>query len=292
MGASFAAAAECAARQNGRIATKQLHACGFGKGSIEKAVLAGRLHRVHVGVYAVGHLAPSRLGEWHAAVLACGPGAVLSHRSAATLWRIRDAVGPRVDVTIPTDSGRRRPGIRIHRGPLAAEEVSTCSDVPVTSPARTMVDLAHELDDEEDDVQQALREMQYRRLFDRAALELANGRRPNAVIGRLLRELAPTGSPLEVAFLNRVVRRHGLPMPLCQAPVEGFHVDFLWPAARLVVEIDGTNHDAPAMRAADAVRDNRLLLAGFLVLRYRHADIHRHHARTAAQIRSALARGD
>jgi very-short-patch-repair endonuclease len=287
MDAKFAEAATIAARQNGRITTKQLKRCGVGKSSIERGVDAGRLHRVHTGVFALGHLAPSRLGDWQAAVLACGDGAVLSHRCAATLMGIRDGVGPRVDVTIPTTSGRRRTGIEIHHGPLPGYEVGTWSDIPVTSPARTMVDLAHLLD-EEDDVAWALRQLQYRRLFERTALELANRRRPNRVLTRLLDDLPRTASRLEVAFMSRVVRRHRLPEPDCQALIEGFHVDFHWPWAALIVEADGRNHDEPSMRAADAARDNILQIAGYRVLRYRWADVHRHHERTARQIRQAL----
>ncbi|MEJ7892483.1 MAG: DUF559 domain-containing protein [Solirubrobacteraceae bacterium] len=238
-------------------------------------------------MFAVGHLAPSRLGDWHAAVLACGEGSRLSHRCAATLMKIRDGVGPRIDVTIPTTSGRRRPGILIHHGALPPYEVGTWSNIPVTSPARTMVDLAHELD-EEDDIEWALRQLQYRRLFDRTALELANRRRPNRVLTRFLNDLAPTASRLEVAFMSRVVRRHNLPLPDLQAKPLGFKVDFLWPAAMLVVETDGSEHDQPSMRATDAARDNLLGLAGYRVLRYRWSDVHRHHERTAGQILQAL----
>lgn len=208
---------------------------------------------------------------------------MLSVRCAATLLGIRDGVGPRVDVTIPPGSHRERPGIDFHRATLLPVERAIWSDIPVTSPARTMVDLAHHLKDP-DDIAWALREMQYRRLFDRTALEISNHRRRNAVLAQILDDLAPTGSRLEVAFMSRIVRRHGLPEPECQAKVLGFRVDFHWPAARLVVETDGREHDLPAMRAADAARDNLLHLSDFLVLRYRWADVHRFHRRTASQI--------
>ena len=90
-----------------------------------------------------------------------------------------------------------------------------------------MVDLAHHLRDR-DAIEWAMREMQFRRLYDRELLELSNRRRPSRFISELLDLMAPTGSPLEVAFLNRVVRRHGLPEPECQAKREGFRVDFCW----------------------------------------------------------------
>jgi very-short-patch-repair endonuclease len=287
MRANFARAAEIAAQQNGRITTKQLREdCDFQNSSIERGTEAGRLHRVHHGVYALGHLAPSRLGDWHAAVLACGPGAVLSHRCAATLMGIRDGVGPRIDVTVFTGSHRRRPGIAVHRSELLVFERGTWQNIPVTSPTRTMIDLAHELKDAEA-TEWALRELQFRRLLDRQLLELSNRRRPNKTITRILADLAPTRSRLEVDFLHRVVRRHHLPTPEVNERVEGFLVDFHWPEARLIVETDGSNHDQPAMRAADAHRDNILGLAGNLVLRYRWADVHRRHEQTARQILQA-----
>src|SRR5688500_18535701 len=119
MRANFARAAEIAAAQHGRITARQLRdECDFQNSSIERGVEAGRLHRVHQGVYALGHLAPSREGDWHAAVLACGEDAVLSCRCAATAWGIRDGVGPKIDVTIPPGSHRKRPGIQIHRANL------------------------------------------------------------------------------------------------------------------------------------------------------------------------------
>jgi very-short-patch-repair endonuclease len=286
MGASFSAAATIAARQNGRVTVDQLRAAGFTKSSIQRAVEGGRLHRLHVGVFAVGHLAPSRLGDWHAAVLACGPDAVLSRRCAATAFQIRDGVGPRIDVTLPANQRRRRPGIDVHRANLLMYERGTWNNIPITSPARTLIDLAHELRDEEG-IEWAMREMQFRRLFDRQLLELSNRRRPNRTVTRLLADLAPTRSRLEVDFLHRVVGRHRLPTPEVNVRVDGFLCDFVWPEARLIAETDGAGHDQPLMRAADAHRDNLLGLAGHLVLRYRWADVHRHHARTAAQILQA-----
>jgi very-short-patch-repair endonuclease len=287
MDAKYAEAARIASDQNGRITTEQLRDCGIRKSSIEKGVDAGRLHRVHRGVFALGHLAPNRLADAHAAVLAAGEGARLSRRWAATFLQIRDGIGRRVDVTVPPSNHRERPGIDIRRSEILSFEAGTFANIPITSPARTMVDLAHELQDR-DAIEWAMREMQFRRLYDHGLLELSNRRRPNRFISALLQDLAPTGSPLEVAFLNRVVRRHALPTPVCQAQLEGFRVDFLWDQAGLVVEVDGKNHDQPMMRLADAHRDAILRADGYVVLRYRWADIHRHDERTARQIRHLL----
>jgi very-short-patch-repair endonuclease len=286
MRANFAKAAEIAARQNGRITVAQLrNDCDFQNSGIERGIQAGRLHRVHWGVLAVGHLAPNRLGDWHAAVLACGPDAVLSHRCGAALMQIRDAVGPRIDVTIPPHSHRKRPGIAIHRAALMGFEKTTWSNIPVTSPARTLVDLAHELKDRPEAIEWAMREMQFRRLFDLKLVELSYARRPLRALGRLLAGIEPTRSPLEVAFLHRVVRRHNLPAPEVNTRVEGFLADFFWPEAGLIVETDGTQHDEPLQRAADAHRDAIHTAASCVVRRYRWADVNEHEVRTAREIR-------
>lgn len=292
MGASFITAAEIAAEQHGRVTIEQLRRCGFGKGSIEKGVRSGRLHRVHTGVFALGHLAPDRAGDWMGAVLACGPDGLLSIRCAATAFRIRDGVGPRVDVTVPPGSHRRRPGIEIHRSVVLPFERDLWRNIPITSPSRTMVDLAHELGDPEQ-IEWAMRQLQFQRLYDRELLELSNHRRPNHTVTRLLNGFASTQSPLEIAFLTRVVRRHHLPAPECQAKPVSFRVDFFWPEARLIVEVDGRNHDEPMMKAADATRDAIHDAAGLRTLRYRWADVHVHDDRTAAGIKQALIdRGD
>jgi very-short-patch-repair endonuclease/predicted transcriptional regulator of viral defense system len=288
MGANFSRAARIASRQNGRITTEQLRGCAFGAKSIERAVQAGRLHRVHQGVYAVGHQAPSRRADWHAAVLACGPDAVLSHRSAATAWGIRDGVGPRIDVTIPSSRRRRRPGIDVHRSDLLPFEIGVWRDIPIATPARTMVDLAHVLKDQPEGIEWAMRQMQFQRLFDTKLLEISHRRRPNATVSRLLTAIEPTRSPLEVAFLHRVVHRHHLPAPEVNTRVLGYLVDFHWPVAGLIVETDGKQHDQPLQRAADAHRDAVHAAAGLTVLRFRWPDVHRHDARTARQIWRAL----
>lgn len=283
----YALAAAVAARQNGRATTRQLIDCGFTANSIRSGVKAGRLHRVHQGVYAVGHLAPSRLGGWHAAVLACGPEALLADRSAAALWQIREDAGPRIDVLVPSRNGRRRPGITIHRAPVLPMERRVHRNIPVTSPARTAIDLVHSLSDE--DARRLLREMQYRRLFVASELEISNARRPSAYLNAYLEDLVPTDSPIEDAFLRLVVRGHGLPEPQCQVRVLGFRVDFLWPDAKLIVEVDGLNHGHPEMQQADRLRDNVLHLAGYLVLRYTARDVRRRTGATARQVEQALA---
>lgn len=220
-------------------------------------------------------------------MLACGEDARLSYRCASTAWEIRDGVGPRIDVTIPADQRRRRPGIEIHRADLLPFEVDTWNGIPITSPARTLVDLANEIRDRPEEIEWAMRQMQFRRLFGITLVELSNRRRPNATLTRLLQRIEPTRSPLEIAFLHRVVEGHRLPKPPVNVRVEGFLVDFFWPEARLIVETDGKQHDEPLQRAADAYRDAVLEAAGYTVIRLRWVDINAD-ARTAVRLRSFL----
>lgn len=271
----------------GLLDTRQLHALGIYRGAIAKGVRSGRLHRVHQGVYVLGHRPATRHVRWAAAVMACGAGAALSHRSAAVAWGIREGESARVDVTSPAGCGRGRDGIRVYRAPLQGVDRAMRQGIPVTSVARTVADLAHDLDDEA--TFRLVREAQFRKLLHLPALELANRRRPSRRLAAAIDGLLPTESPLEELFLKAVVRRYDLPLPLCQQKVEGFRVDFHWPAARLIVETDGGQHADLLRMQADHIRDNVLQLAGELVLRYTKADLTRRHRRVAKQIAGALA---
>lgn len=282
------AAAAFAERQRALMRVEELRAFGIGKGAIEKATGSARLVRVHQGVYAFGHRPLDRATQWLAAVLACGDDTLLACRSAAALWGIRTGELRDVEVVNPTGRGRTRDGIRVHQQPIHPEDRATHRGIPVTSVARTIADLAHDLIG--DELTRMAREAQYLKLFHLASVELANRRRPSRALNRLLDDLAPAESWLEDRFLTTVVARHGLPPPECQAVVEGFRVDFLWAQERLVVEVDGSQHADPLRMRADRARDNVLHLAGFLVLRYTSPDITRFHARAAGQIKRALRR--
>jgi predicted transcriptional regulator of viral defense system len=139
---------ELARRQWGVVTREQLVERGMGTRGISDWVQSGRLHRLYRGVYAYGHDRLRLEGRWLAAVYACGPGAVVSHRDAAQLWELRQSNATLIDVTVPVRAGRRkRAGIRIHRsGRLSAEEVTVRSGIPVTTVARTLLDLADVLD--------------------------------------------------------------------------------------------------------------------------------------------------
>lgn len=231
-----------------------------------------RIVRLHRGVYAYGHDRLRRQGYWLAAVLTCGPGAVLSHGSGAALWEMRAGGVNLIDVTVPSRAGRiRRKGIRIHRsGRPGAEEVTEKDGIPVTTVARTLLDLTDDLDLH--GVRRAVTEAEYRHLYDHTALiavvESNRGRRTRKLLtaameGRMHR----TRSPLEDRFV-RFNDRYGVEEPECNVHLEGYEVDFLWRRVGLAVELDGL--DAHATRAAvkrDREKDRALWRVGVRVMR-------------------------
>jgi very-short-patch-repair endonuclease len=271
-----------AARQHGVVASRQL---ALTQDAVDGRCHSGRLHRMHQGVYAVGHVPATREARWMAAVLACGEGAVLSHRSAATLWRIRDGEGRRPDVT--SRARRRHAGITAHRAELTPADVTVHRGIPVTTVARTLADLAHELS--LDDLARALREAQYLKLYDMKELREVLQRRPS----RALRELLPhvvTQSAMEDRFL-KLCRRHGLPEPVRQHRIAGHPFDFAWPGQRVVVETDGWQaHSGPHAFQADRTLTNTLQLHGWTVLRFTWRDLTTRSHQVAAAVRSALYR--
>jgi predicted transcriptional regulator of viral defense system len=264
--------AEAARRQWGVVTREQLIEAGLRERGIADWVRSGRIRRLHRGVYAYGHDRLRREGYWLAAVLACGPGARLSHRSGAALWEMRAGGVNVIDVTVPSRAGRiRREGIRIHRsGRLSPGEVTEKDGIPVTTVARTLLDLADVLDLQA--LRRAITEAEYRHLYDHTALiavvESNPGRRTKklmtaAMEGRMHR----TRSPLEDRFI-RFQERYGVEEPECNVYVEGYEVDFLWRRVGLAVELDGL--DAHATRAAvkrDRRKDRVLWRVGVRVLR-------------------------
>jgi hypothetical protein len=238
---------------------------------VRERLRAGRLYRLHRGVYAVGHTAPSDERRWMAAVLALGDGAVLSHRSAASLWGLLPPRDDPVDVSVPRRAGRRqRQGIRIHR-PVSLEpaDVTRRRGIPVTSPARTLADLrkavsAHEL-------RRAVRQADF--------LGLPTGRDV---------ESDGTRSELEGRFLG-LCRRYHLPKPAVNTRIEAMTVDFCWVAQRLVVETDGYRyHRGQAAFEQDRARDLRLRALGYQVVRLSYRQVLDEAPRVAIVLRAAL----
>jgi very-short-patch-repair endonuclease len=260
-----------ARRQYGLLTREQLRGLGVGEHGIAERIRTGRLHRLHRGVYAVGHDALKPQAHWLAAVLACGPGAVLSHASAAAHWGIRQSAAAKVDVTVPARSGRReRKGIRLHRSRrLAPEEATTHEGIPVTTVARTLLDLADVLAAQA--LKRTIDEAEYRGLLDMTSLiavvQSNPGRRGQQVLRLAREEPEMTRSELEEGFLEMVERR-GLPRPRAAVKIDGYEADFVWPEAKLVVELDGrAAHGTRGAFEGDRVRDRHLLRLGYRTVR-------------------------
>ena len=262
-----------AARQYGVVSAAQLVGAGISKDATFHRLRVGRLHRVHRGVYAVGHLRLSNNGRRMAAVLACGDGAVVSHRSAAALWSLLPTFTGPVDVTVPDLGGRRsRPGIRVHRSrKLTAEAQTLHRGIPVTTPARTIADLRRVVPPER--LRRAIREAEV------LGFDLGESGDPEF-----------TRSELEHLFL-RLCRRHRLPMPTPNAPVGRFTADFLWQERALIVETDGYRyHRGRQAFEDDRKRDIELRMRGYEVVRLTYRQVLDDPARIAAMLGTLLSR--
>ena len=243
--------AAIAGRQHGVVTAAQMRAAGFDEVAVHRAMVAGRLHRLHRGVYAVGHRSLSWRGRWLAAVLAAGDGAVLSHTSAAALWQfLRPIPGP-VHVTLGAAVRRKpRPGLQIHRSrTLTSFHITRRHGIAVTNPTRTI-----------EDIRTAVEPYLFRRALRQA--ELAGHRVPH------LASVKRTRSDLELLFLA-LCTDHGLPRPLVNHRVHGHLVDFFFPDHRLVVETDSwTYHRGSVAMEDDHDRDLALRAHGIETRRY------------------------
>src|SRR4051794_35594732 len=266
------AIAKLAGRQHGVVARDQLRDLGFGAKAIDHRVARGRLHVIHRGVYAVGHRSLSPRGRWMAAVLACGPDAVLSHRSAAALWGIRPTSRPVIEVTVPRRGGRNREGVHRVRS-LHPEDCAVVDGIPVTSIARTLLDLAEVVTRRE--LERALEEAERKRLFDLRAVERllrrSRGRRGVKPLRTALAEYRDepplTKSELERLFLD-FCKKFRLPKPQVNTLVEGYEVDMHWPGTEVIVELDGyAFHSTRAAFERDRERDEQLQLRDYRILR-------------------------
>jgi len=203
--------------------------------------------------------------------MACGPGAVLSHRDAAQLWELRQSGSALIDVTVPSRTGRlQRRGIRVHRsGRLAAEEVTLRSGIPVTTVARTLLDLADVLDAQA--LRRALTEAEYRNRFDLTTLNAAVKHNPGRRGAQLMKAVEGrphrTRSPLEDRFL-RFIERYVVEEPESAVWIEGYEVDFLWRRVGLAVELDGLEeHGTREAVRRDRRKDRVLWRAGVRTMR-------------------------
>lgn len=266
-----------AGRQHEVIGRDQLLGLGFSRNAIQHRIDKGRLHPLWPGVYALGRPQVTRFGRWTGAVLACGPGAVLSHESAAALWQIRAEERAQIHISVPSTCLRRRHGIRAHRrSNLAAHELTRQQGIPVTAPATTLIDLAAV---SPADLEAAINAADKRGLISPQGLRTAiegTPRRPGlAVLRKLLdrQTFVLTDSELERLFLP-IAREVGLSRPQTGCKLNGFKVDFYWPDLRLVVETDGLRyHRTPGQQAKDRRRDQAHTAAGLTPLRFTHAQV-------------------
>ena len=234
----FDTVAWLAARQHGRVSRGQLLAAGVDASRVQRWLADGRLRRVHRGVYAVGHTAPSAHGGYMAAVLACGDGAALSHRAAAWVLGLLRGAPPRPEVTVPSTAGRRRPGLTVHRVPaLHLLDVSTLDGIPLTIVPRTLLDLAPTTAPE--DLTRLCHEawVHHRTTPTHVDACIArNARKPGAAKLRGAQRSDVTLSDLEKHFV-RLLRRHGLPRPRTNVDHAGDKVDCHWPALGVTIEL-------------------------------------------------------
>lgn len=260
-----------AARQHGLVSTRQLSEAGIGHSAVSRRIEAGRLHRIHRGVYAVGHARLSFDGRLMAAVLACGEMAAVSHHSAAALWQLLPLADGPVHISVAGASGReRRRGLRIHRRrSLAAGATTRHKGIPVTTPAQTLSDL-----------RSVLAPPQWRRAIRQAEMM---GFRTG-----VKERSAPTRSELEDRFLA-LCRRHDLPLPEINVRLGRYEVDFLWRTERVIVETDGYRyHRGSQAFEDDHDRDLTLRILGYDVRRFSYRQVTESPQRVAAAVRQAL----
>jgi hypothetical protein len=284
--------AALAKRQHGVISRRQLLDAGLGPRTIGRRLEHGRLHRLHREVYALSDPLVSLQGRWMAAVLACGDGALLSHRSAAQLWGLMRSRRGSMDVSAA--SGRKRPGITVHESGIYDEDRAEVTGIPVTSVARTIFDLAEVVDDvqlarvfEEADRLRVLRIPELEAVCARGY-----GRRALAPIRRLIEEARypeTTRSPLEDRVLA-LCREYDLPMPATNVEVLEHEVDAFWPHERLIVEADSVAfHSHRAAFERDRARDAARQAEGYRVIRLTHRRLENEPAAVADELRVLLA---
>ncbi len=282
--------------QNGAVSWSQLREAGLTPGAIRARVARGTLVHVFYRAYTLADPNLLTYGREAAALLSVGPGAVLSHGTAARVWGIADTDRATIDVTLVGRQAGARPGVRLHRAArLHPADIRTRSNLRLTSPARALIDFAGQASREELD--QAFGEARAKRLITDASLEAALRRAPTnhpgaAIIRRRLR--GDPGSTYTRSKgeqrMRHLMKTAELPQPLVNTKVRGFTADFLWPDARLILEVDG--HDTHGDRLAferDRRRDQIHAAAGYTVIRVTWLQLRDEPLAVVARIAQALA---
>jgi hypothetical protein len=285
-----------AARQHGVVAHWQLRDLGFGDDAIVYRVAAGRLHAVHIGVYAVGHRKLTVHGRWMGAVLACGPEALLSHWDAAGLWQLLGRNGSVVHVTTARNHKYVRSGsVKVHRPRFVhPDDVAVSDGIPVTSVSKTLIDLAPFA--HKDTLARAWDEGARLGLFTfdeiTATRARSRGKRGLAKVDLLIAERRPlppiTRSDLEWMFVE-FCRHHGLPAPAMNTWIGKYQVDAAWRDQLVVVELDSRYHDNEGSFERDPIRDADLQIARYRILRITYRRLARQPDELAKTIRDLFA---
>jgi len=292
------AAWRLARRQHGVLTRGDLLGLGFSAEAIKHRVRKGRLHPVARGIYAVGRKELPREGRWMVAVLACGPGAALSHRSATALWGFGEEHQDYIDVSVRRASEARLRRIRCHRRPsLPSQSITKRLNIPLTNPVRTFLDLATVTGPKT--VERAINEADKIDVIDadslRRALDDYSGQSGIRLLRHVLDKHTFRLSDEELERLFRpIAAAADLPVPLTKQMVNGFEVDFFWSDLGLVVETDGWRyHRTPSAQTRDALRFQTHTAAGLTPLRFSHyqvkyepAHVRRILTKTAANLRA------
>jgi predicted transcriptional regulator of viral defense system len=264
------AIAVLARKQHGYITRRQLLDLGMGPGEIKYRVKTGGLIRIYAGVYAVGHIPLGQEARAHVAVLACGDGAVLSHGSAAALWKYVKHWPRHLEITARVD--RRREGLKVHRSKtLTRRDITRQLGVPVTSPARTVLDTAPRFKTDAA-LRRLVNDARLTRTFHLSDLRELLARHPrHPATKRLMQFVDARGGPTRSEFEDRFIafaRDYGLPAPITNTHVAGHEADVLFPEQRVIVELDGWDfHSDRGAFETDRDRDADRLAAGFLTVR-------------------------
>jgi very-short-patch-repair endonuclease len=272
------AAGELATRQGGVVGREQLVVLGVSPHAIDHRVRAGRFIAVFRGVYAVGHAAIGDRGRMHAAIIAAGPGATLSHRTSAAVQHLIPSLPPFVEVTVTTAPRRSRPGLVIH-ATRRPPPIVAVDGLPVTDPLRTLIDLAPTLHPGE--LERACAEALVRGLVTASELTAA----------RIIDtdRAAPTRSRLERQMLG-LIRRAGLPRPLVNHTIGPYEIDFVWQKERVLVETDGWDtHGNRFAFESDRAQDADLVAQGYVVLRFTWRQVFDEPILVATRVAQALA---